>query len=386
MRTSILSVLALVGLAGCGDTTCDPGDLCTWFGTPEVAGMAAEGAHRLEASTFWAVDLAFHPTSGDAYILDWNNHRIVTVGSDDLVHTVTGVAGELGDGPPGPADTAQWNHPTDITWDTEGRLVFAAWHNSRLVRVDSDANTAEFFAGTGGRDFGGDGGPASAAVLDLPCGVRQLSDGSILLADMANQRLRRIDPDGVIDTVAGNGEHGFNGDGGVLDVSFASPALQRAEPAFKFDVDADDVVYIADSDNGRIRKVDLDAGTVVTIAGQGQTPVNSPNNITCESGCGYDGDGGPAVDALLNNPSDVAVADDGTIYFTDTNNSCVRKIDPDGTIDTFAGVCGEQGYGDFGPPTESLLARPFGVAIGPDGAVYISDTYNSRIARVEPGA
>src|SRR5690606_27555170 len=150
----------------------------------------------------------------------------------------------------------------------------------------------------------------------LPCGVRVADDDSIYLADMANQRIRRIDTAGVIDTVAGNGEHGFNGDGAALETSFASPALQRAEPAFKMDLH-DGSLYIADSHNGRIRRFDIAAGTVTTVAGIGETPVDSENGVTCTAGCGYSGDGGPATAAMLNNPTDVAVADDGTLYIAD---------------------------------------------------------------------
>ncbi len=383
-RTALVALAAAAALAGCEDTSCDPGDLCTWFGTPEVAGMSPDGTPRTEASTFWVVDVAFRPSDGAAVILDWNNHRIVRIDENDAVHLITGVGGQLGDGPPGPALQAEWNHPTDIDWLSDGTLVIAAWHNSRIATVSPDESTVAFIAGTGGRDFAGDGGPATDAVLDLPCAVRVDGDDNIFLADMANQRIRRIDPSGVIDTVAGNGEHGFNGDGELLETSFASPALQRAEPAFKMD-ERDGVLYLADTHNGRVRALDLVAGTVTTVAGMGQTPEGSDNGTACTQGCGYSGDGGPATEAMLHTPSDVAVGEDGTLYIADTDNSCVRAVAPDGVIDTFAGVCGEQGYGgDFGPAREALLSRPFGVEVGPDGAVYISDTYNSRIARVEP--
>ncbi len=199
---------------------------------------------------------------------------------------------------------------------------------------------------------------------------------------MANQRIRRIDTDGIIDTVAGSGEHGFNGDGAALETMLASPALQRAEPAFKFDYH-DGVITLADTHNGRIRAFDIAAQTITTIAGIGQTPPGSDNGTTCTTGCGYAGDGGPATAAMLNTPTDVAVATDGTIYVSDTDNSCVRRITPDGVIDTFAGVCGQRGFdGDHGPAEDALLERPFGVALDANDNVYISDTYNSVVRRV----
>lgn len=383
---TLTGVFALAFLVtGCknGEEACDPGEICTWFGTPEVAGLAEEGTHRLEASTFWTVDVVFHPTDDWPIIMDWNNHRLVTLDDDDNVVVLSGVGGQLGDGPEGDAAVAEWNHPTDVAWLPDDSVVLAAWHNSRVAKFDPDFETVEFIAGTGGRDFAGDGGPAVDAVLDLPCGIRTDEDGNIFIGDMANQRIRQIDTDGIIDSIAGNGEHGFNGDGAALETSFASPALQRAEPAFKFDmVDGD--IYIADTHNGRVRVFDIDGGTVETIAGMGETPVDSDNGTACTAGCGYGGDGGPATDAMLNTPSDVAVAPDGAIYIADTDNSCIRVV-RDVVIDTFAGICGERGYaGDFGPATEALLNRPFGVSVDLEGNVYIADTYNSIIRVVTP--
>lgn len=384
--------LPLLALAACTDAspadsaapdeTCDVGDICTWFGTPQVAGLADEGTHRLEASTFWTVDVAFHPTEGWPILMDWNNHRLLTLDEQDRVVVLSGVGGALGDGPEGDASAAEWNHPTDVAWLSDGSVIMAAWHNSRVVKFDPDFQTVTFIAGTGDRDFSGDGGPAEDAVLDLPCGVRVDEQDNIYLGDMANQRIRRIDTDGIIDTVAGTGEHGFNGDGAALETMLASPALQRAEPAFKMDYWGG-VLWLADTHNGRVRAFDPAAGTITTVAGRGETPPGSDNGTTCTAGCGYAGDGGPATEAMLDTPSDVAVAPDGTLYIADTGNSCVRRVTPDGVIDTFAGVCGEFGFsGEFGPADEALLDHPFGVAVDLDGAVYIADTYNSVIRRV----
>ena len=118
-------------------------------------------------------------------------------------------------------------------------------------------------AGRNVGDFGGDGGPAIDAILDLPCGIRVDESDNIFLSDMANQRIRRITPDGLIDTVAGNGAHGFNGDGPAMETMLASPALQRAEPAFKIDYALGNI-YIADTYNGRIRVFDPAAETIET--------------------------------------------------------------------------------------------------------------------------
>ena len=168
----------------------------------------------------------------------------------------------------------------------------------------------------------------------------------------------------LLTTVAGNGAEGYAGDGGsAVEATLNNP----------FDVvfDSQGRLIFTDTFGQRIRRVDMASGVITTIAGNGQE--------------GYSGDGGPATEAMLDTPSDVAVAADGTIYIADTENSCIRAVDPDGIIDTFAGVCGERGFGgDFGPANEALLNRPFGVAIDADGLVYISDTYNSVIRVVEP--
>lgn len=385
IASSLVLVPALL-LTGCPERACDPGEMCTWFGTGE-RGISDAGIHRRDAKTFWVVDVAFGPDDL-GYVLDWNNHRIVRVNADDELELISGVGGELGDGPEGPAASAQWNHPTDLDWQSDGTLILAAWHNSRLAAFDPTLSTMEFIAGTGARDFGGDGGPAVDALLDLPCGVVVDDQDNIYLADMANQRIRVIGTDGIIDTVAGTGAHGFNGDGPALETMLASPALQRAEPAFKME-EQDGVIYFADTHNGRVRAFDVEAGTITTVAGMGETPPDSSNGTACTSGCGYGGDGGPATEAMLDYPADVAVGADGTLYIADSDNHCIRAVDPDdGTISTFAGICGQQTSIEDSPDgalaTEAGLNSPFGVEVGPDGAVYISDTYNSVIRRVEP--
>lgn len=383
-----IALIALALAAGC-DQECESGDLCTWLGTGE-AGVALAGDHRLDALVYASTDLGFAP-DGTPYVLDWNNHRIFTLDAEERVVPVSGEAGLLGDGPEGPMASSLWNHPTGVGFrpGDSDKVYVAAWHQSRIHEIDLLTDSVDFACGTGGRNFGGDGGPAEAAVLDLPVAVDFDEDGNMYIADQANRRIRRVGADGLINTIAGTGAHGYNGDGiPATEATFAGSALQRAEPSSKLDY-WNGALYVADTMNGRVRRIDLSTGTIETIAGMGAAPMSTEDSATnpagCSEGCGYSGDGGPAVEAMLNGPVDVAVAEDGTVYIADTENHCVRAIGTDGVISTVAGTCGEPGdEGDFGPAAEGWLNRPFGVALDHEGALYIADTGNHRIRYVTP--
>ncbi|MET7390619.1 hypothetical protein ACFYPT_38060 [Streptomyces sp. NPDC005529] len=215
-------------------------------------------------------------------------------------------------------------------------------------------------AGTAKGDFTGDGGPAHHATLAYPRGVAVGPDATVYIADTFNHRIRHIGTDGTITTLAGTGESGFSGDGG--------PA-HHAELAYPRDVAVgpDATVYIADSFNRRVRFVTTD-GIMSTLAGTGQL--------------GFSGDGGPAHLAPLSDPRGVAVGPDATVYIADTANNHVRLVTKDGVITTLTGT-GQGGFGgDDGPARQATLRSPHGVAVGPDGAVYIADMSNHRIRRI----
>ena len=413
MKTLALSLcIALsVALVGCGSEEpaeggCKPasGTICTVVGTGN-AGLAPEGTPGTESDLYMPMEVEQGP-DGLVYISDWNNHRIRRLGADGLIHTIAGT-GYLGDGPPGPALESDFNHPASFTFDALGRLVIAAWHNSRIKRVDLGSGVLEDLCGTGGRAYNGDGGPAKDAILDLPASVAYDVDGNLFILDQANQVVRRIDTAGVIDRYAGNCVIGkcdagetpqacpgsnrtsclldtdpntgcsqpcavaFEGDGGpALDARLAQPVGQAADPAGRIAFDGAGNLIFADTKNHRIRKIDP-AGVITSIVGSGER--------------GFSGDDGPALDAQLDNPTDVAIADDGTIYIADTNNSCVRAVSPAGTISTVAGRCGERGFeGDGSAPGGATLNRPYGIGLDIAGALYIADTLNHRIRVVTP--
>ncbi|GIW41420.1 MAG: hypothetical protein KatS3mg076_1997 [Candidatus Binatia bacterium] len=324
--------------------------------------MNGDGLPALETQLYLPQDVTVAP-DGTVYFPDWNNHRIRRI-VDGIVETVTGT-GKLGEARDGPALEVDYNHPTNVAFDHEGRMVIAAWHNSLVKRLDFSTGWVENLAGTGARAFGGDGGPGNQALLDLPSSVAVDSKGNILISDQANFRIRLLEPSGIIRTVCGVGTQGYSGDGGPAALAeLNSPVGQAAPPAGRIAIDGRDRVYIADTGNHVIRMVD-ENGIITTIAGTGEP--------------GYSGDGGPATEARLHTPSDVAVAPDGTVYVADTMNHVVRRISPDGVITTVAGT-GKRGFGgDGGPAEEALLDRPYGIGIAPDGSVYVADTHNHRI-------
>ena len=208
----------------------------------------------------------------------------------------------------------------------------------------------------------GDGGAATAAALMNPGGVAVDAAGTLYIADTDNNRIRKVTTAGVITTVAGNGLAGAGGDGGqAVFASLHSPHGVA--------VDAAGNLYIADTDNNRIRKV-TPAGIITTVAGTGIS--------------GHSGDGGPATAARLNYPVGVAVDAAGNLYIADTGNSRIRKVTPAGVITTLAGT-GIGGYsGDGGPATAAQLKYPFGVAVDAAGNLYIADSGNNSIRKVTP--
>lgn len=304
-----------------------------------------------------------------------------------------------------PALEAYFNHTSDLFFH-DGYLYLAAWHNSRIKRVRLSDMTIENYAGLGRRTFyDGDGGAALAASLDLPSSIALAPDGNLVIMDQANQVVRKIDSDGNVQRIVGKcvveldspcapgvepvacpGSNkfacgnlpvecmkpctpGYSGDGGpALEARLGQPFGQAADPAGRVVYDHAGNLLIADTDNNRIRRVDT-AGIITTIAGTGVG--------------GYSGDGGPAIEAEINRPVDVAVGPDNTLYFTDVYNSCVRKIDPSGIISGVAGRCTtipkERGFsGDGGPPLEARLDRPYGIELV-GNKLYVSDSYNNRI-------
>ena len=260
-----------------------------------------------------------------------------------LAYRIETVAGSAGMGDGGPATMAQIGAIQGIAVDRFGNLYLSDTDHHRIRKV-SAAGVIATIAGTGSAGFGGDGGPAAAAQLNLPYGVAVDLAGSVYIADLGNHRVRRIDPNGAIATVAGTGVKGSSGDGGP------ATAAQLATPR-NVVVDAAGNLYISEFDGHRIRRVSPD-GKISTAAGTGVA--------------GFQGDGAAATSAQLNSPAGLAVDGFGSLYIADSQNNRVRKILPGGIISTVAGGSGG-------------LATPHAVAVDGSGTVYVADSTSTEV-------
>ena len=352
-----------------------PGTICTWAGTGE-AGFNGEDQPLLAATLYWPIDLTFAP-SGQIYLLDWNNHRVRRVTPEGTLVTAIGTD-FVGDGPydesdqvpPGaPGTEVHLNHPTHLLPLADGTLLLTAWHNHKLRLYDPQTGLVQVICGAG-PGFAGDGGPARDALLSQPPQTVLGPDGGLYILDQRNQRVRKIDPDGIITTVVGTGVAGFAGDGGSpREAQLQLPAGANPPPAGGLVFGPQGRLYIADALNHRIRRVDFDLDRIETVAGTG----------AADGG----GDGGPALSAALNNPRDLAFGPDGRLYIADELNHRIRVLDlATGIIETVVGSGAEGFSGDGGPALSAALNRPAGLDFDPQGRLYIADTYNHRIRRV----
>ncbi len=376
----------LLGCPGGDDTAVDPavercdesmsGTICTWAGQAQ-AGYNEEGLDRRDSWLYFPIDVELSEF-GPPTILDWNNHRIRIVEDDETLTTVMGTD-FVGDGPPDLSDRTapgalgtlvNLNHPTDVIYLPDGTMLHTSWHTHKIRRQNMETGLVYVSAGAGS-GFSGDGGDASLAIFNQPKGaVYDEETQTAYIVDMRNERIRAIDGDNIINTVAGTGNKGFAGDGGdALSADFNFPKSANPRPGGAIAMEGR-VLYIADTENNRVRTMDLETGIVQTVAGIGTA--------------GFSGDGGAAIAAELNYPMDIEV-EGGVLYIADTDNNRIRAVDLEtGVITTVVGS-GEVGAeGDEGPATDAQLYGPMGVEVDDEGAIYVADSYNHRIRRVAP--
>jgi sugar lactone lactonase YvrE len=278
----------------------------------------------------------------------------------------TGEKGFGGDG--GPATRALLNGPFDVAFDAAGNFYFSDTFNNRVRRVDGRSGTITTVAGNGGKGYGGDGGAATQAALNEPYGIAIDRTGNLYIADRLNRRVRRVDAaSGVITTVAGTGEAAYSGDGAP------AAAAGLAEPnGLAFDP-GQTRLYITDVADHRVRVVDLASGRIATFAGTGAAE--------------HSGDGGPANRAGVFGARAVRVAADGTVYILERQGSSLRAVDPrTGVIRTVAGTTARGYAGDGGPALAAVFDAPKEMAIDRNGDVLIVDTENHAIRRFDPRA
>lgn len=317
-------------------------------------------SHRLQRRA-WGGRVAILAAASVFTISAAHAQGILSVTPTRTVTTSVGT-GLLGNS--GQATGATLADPSGIAFDSAGNLYLADAQN-HVIREITKAGVISIFAGTGVEGYGGDGAAATAAYLDTPTGVAVDTAGNVYIADSHNQRIRMVSG-GTITTIAGTGTPGFFGDNGQ------AAAAQLNLPS-AVAVDATGNVYIADTNNQRIRKIT--GTTIATIAGNGEEL--------------FAGDGATATSAALDLPTGVAVDGGGNVYIADRHNQRIRMVGPSGTISTIAGsgVSSFSGAfaGDGASATAAALAKPSGVSVDANGNVYIADTANQRIRQVSGG-
>jgi len=348
-----------------------------------------------------------------------------TVGQAQNIDTVAGTGLPENNGGSGRAKEINVGQPFGVEIGPEGALYVTEVGNHRVLRVDLRTGELTTVAGTGRKGYAGDGGPATKAELNEPYEVRFDKAGNMFFVEMRNHVVRRVDAKtGVISTIAGTGEAGFDGDGGP------AIAAKLAQP-HSIALDHRGGLYVADIGNHRIRRIDLESGQIETMAGTGRrelpkagalargSAVAGPRalfidgstmwvalreghsvwTLDLESGKwehvagtgkkGFGGDGQSARDAAFDGPKGIALGPSGNVYVVDTENQAIRMIERQtGLISTIAGGGPDRrgSGGDGGPATGAQLDRPHGICISSNGDVFIGDTLNHRVRRVKRGS
>ena len=333
------------------------GKIQTVVGTG-VEGYAGDGGPATQALIGAACGCAF-ATGGNLYICDGRNHTIRSIDKDSWVITTvagTGEAGYSGDG--GPATEATMDNIYSLTVDTNGDIYIVDRFTCAIRKVDAATGVITTVAGTGESGYSGDGGPGTQAQMREPNDCFLDGKGGLLIADIQDQRIRRLDLNtGIITTFAGDGEKRRTGDGRpAAEASIMGPRAVC--------MDSKGNTYIAEREGNGVRKVDA-SGVMSTFAGTGER--------------GYSGDGGPALAAIGGAPKAIRCDNQDNVVVVDTENNAVRLIDvTTGIVTTIAG--GHQGGdGDGGDAINAGWERPHGCGIDPQGQLYIADGINHRV-------
>jgi sugar lactone lactonase YvrE len=301
--------------------------------------------------------------AGNLYFAETANHVIRKVDATGNITTIAGIGTQGFSGDAGLAIAATFDSPQGLVLDSANNLYLADTHNHRIRRIDATTGLVTTIAGTGSPGFSGDNALATAVQLNLPTALALDATGNLYLADTGNHRIRRISATtGIITTIAGIGTQGFSGDAGpATSASIDSPTGLALDSANN--------LYLADTHNHRVRRIDATTGLITTIAGTG-TP-------------GFSGDAAAATTAALALPHGITIDSSGNLYFADTENHRIRRIDATtGIITTVAGDGTQAFSGDGGPAITASLDSPRNTAIAPSTLLTLADTGNQRIRQL----
>ncbi|MFQ5734341.1 MAG: hypothetical protein ACE5KM_20580 [Planctomycetaceae bacterium] len=357
MRTAAFSLCLLVAFPAFA------ADVTTLAGAGS-SGFAGDGGDAVKANVGGPFGVAIGPDKA-LYVCETTNHVVRRIDlTTGRISTVagTGKKGYSGDG--GPATKARLNEPYEVRFDQLGNMFFVEMRNHVVRRVDRRTGVIATVAGTGKRGFSGDRGPALRATLNVPHSIALDRSGNLYICDIGNHRIRRVNlKTGVITTFAGTGQRKPTPDGAPLK---GTPL--NGPRALTFDGESN--LFLALREGNAVYRIDLKTKRLHHLAGTGTK--------------GYTGDGGDAKQAKLSGPKGIAVGPAGDIYLADTESHTIRVIRrKSGILETIVGD-GKRGDGPDGAPRKCRLARPHGVFVGNDGAVYIGDSSNNRVRRLTP--
>ena len=370
---NVLATTLLSGLGLAPKVAVYPGLISTVAGTG-VWGYSGDGRAASSATTRNPQGVAVD-SLGNLYIADSVNQVVREVNSiTGQISTVVGNGGVGYTGDGGPATKATLNNPASIAFDGAGNLYIADQGNNAIRKVDATTQQILTVAGGGLRASGpdglGDGGPATSALLNGPNDVTVDAAGALYIADSMNGLVRRVDAvTGVISVVAGGG----NGSGSDGIGDGAAAGNSRLNDPLSVALDASGNVYIADTGNSMIRRVDATSKIITTVAGNGIS--------------GYSGDLGPATSASLQSPAGVRLDSAGNIYIADKGANVIRQVNSaSGLIRTIAGTGAQRYVGDGGSPINATLNAPAGLALDSNGTVYVADLTNNAVRKIVFGA
>ena len=349
------SILCLGFLVPCLDAS--TWTIATVAGTG-VRGFSGDGGPATAARVNDPFGVVRGP-DGALWFCEYGGHRIRKVNSDGTITTVAGngQAGYSGDG--GPALQASFNKPHEIRFDAAGNCYVAGMVNHAIRRIDAKSGPLTTVAGNHRKGYSGDGGPASEASLSSPHSIQFGPDGDLYICDIGNHSIRRVDlRTGIIRTFAGTGKAGPTPDGAPI----AGTPLRGPR---SIDFDRNGNLWLATREGNQVFKFDLRAGIIHHVAGNGRA--------------GFTGHGGPAREATLSGPKGIAIDQAGNVWLADTESHSVRMIDvATGRLELIAGT-GTKGDGPDGDPLQCAMARPHGVFVDRDGAVYVGDSETHRV-------